>query len=84
MHVLGASLTAATGGTAVCRLCPPAAHPSIQCCVVLCCLAAPLTAVSGLLAMPPSCRFCLASYLTLPFRPAPLEGSLIPTLEVRG
>lgn len=28
-------------------------------------------------------RFCLASYLTLPFRPAPLEGSLIPTLEVR-
>lgn len=29
------------------------------------------------------CRFCLASYLTLPFRPAPLEGSLIPSLEVR-
>ncbi len=29
-----------------------------------------------------ACRFCLASYLTLPFRPAPLEGSLIPTLEV--
>lgn len=30
---------------------------------------------------PEMCRFCLASYLTLPFRPAPLEGSLIPTLE---
>ena len=33
----------------------------------------------------PSCctqhRFCLASYLTLPFRAAPLEGSLIPTIE---
>ncbi len=27
------------------------------------------------------CRFCMASYLTLPFRSAPLEGSLIPTLE---
>ena len=32
---------------------------------------------------PPPRRFCLASYLTLPFRPAPLEGSLIPSLEVR-
>jgi hypothetical protein len=32
---------------------------------------------------PEMCRFCLASYLTLPFRSAPLEGSLIPTLEVR-
>lgn len=30
---------------------------------------------------PEMCRFCLASYLTLPFRAAPLEGSLIPTLE---
>ena len=29
-------------------------------------------------------RFCLASYLTLPFRPASLEGSLIPSLEVGG
>ena len=31
---------------------------------------------------PEMCRFCLASYLTLPFRAAPLEGSLIPSLEV--
>ncbi|KAI3436868.1 hypothetical protein D9Q98_006278 [Chlorella vulgaris] len=30
---------------------------------------------------PEMCRFCLASYLTLPFRTAPLEGSLIPSLE---
>ncbi|KAI8103816.1 hypothetical protein M9435_006343 [Picochlorum sp. BPE23] len=30
---------------------------------------------------PEMCRFCLASYLTLPFRAAPLEGSLIPTIE---
>lgn len=30
---------------------------------------------------PEMCRFCLASYLTLPFRAAPLEGSLIPSLE---
>ncbi|PSC73970.1 radical SAM [Micractinium conductrix] len=30
---------------------------------------------------PEMCRFCLASYLTLPFRPASLEGSLIPSLE---
>jgi len=29
---------------------------------------------------PEMCRFCLASYLTLPFRAAPLEGSLIPTI----
>jgi radical SAM superfamily enzyme YgiQ (UPF0313 family) len=27
------------------------------------------------------CRFCLASYLTLPFRTASLEGSLIPAIE---
>jgi hypothetical protein len=26
----------------------------------------------------------MASYLTLPFRTAPLEGSLIPSLEVGG
>lgn len=30
---------------------------------------------------PEMCRFCMASYLTLPFRPAPLEGSLIPIIE---
>ncbi|MDJ0588781.1 MAG: radical SAM protein [Pleurocapsa sp. MO_226.B13] len=30
---------------------------------------------------PEMCRFCLASYLTLPFRTAPLEGSLIPAIE---
>jgi radical SAM superfamily enzyme YgiQ (UPF0313 family) len=30
---------------------------------------------------PEMCRFCMASYLTLPFRAAPLEGSLIPTIE---
>lgn len=30
---------------------------------------------------PEMCRFCLASYLTLPFRPAALESSLIPTIE---
>ncbi|MEM7727522.1 MAG: radical SAM protein [Cyanobacteria bacterium P01_A01_bin.45] len=30
---------------------------------------------------PEMCRFCLASYLTLPFRTASLEGSLIPTIE---
>ena len=30
---------------------------------------------------PEMCRFCMASYLTLPFRHAPLEGSLIPTIE---
>ncbi|MEM7555132.1 MAG: radical SAM protein [Cyanobacteria bacterium P01_A01_bin.84] len=30
---------------------------------------------------PEMCRFCLASYLTLPFRTANLEGSLIPTIE---
>ena len=30
---------------------------------------------------PEMCRFCLASYLTLPFRSASLEGSLIPTIE---
>jgi radical SAM superfamily enzyme YgiQ (UPF0313 family) len=27
------------------------------------------------------CRFCLASYLTLPFRTASVEGSLIPAIE---
>lgn len=30
---------------------------------------------------PEMCRFCLASYLTLPFRPAALEGSLIPAID---
>jgi len=30
---------------------------------------------------PEMCRFCLASYLTLPFRVADLEGSLIPAIE---
>ncbi len=30
---------------------------------------------------PEMCRFCLASYLTLPFRPASLEASLIPAIE---
>jgi len=30
---------------------------------------------------PEMCRFCLASYLTLPFRPASLEQSLIPAIE---
>lgn len=30
---------------------------------------------------PEMCRFCLASYLTLPFRPASLEESLIPAIE---
>lgn len=30
---------------------------------------------------PEMCRFCLASYLTLPFRTAPLERSLIPAIE---
>lgn len=30
---------------------------------------------------PEMCRFCLASYLTLPFRTASLEGSLIPSIE---
>lgn len=30
---------------------------------------------------PEMCRFCLASYLTLPFRTASLEESLIPTIE---
>lgn len=30
---------------------------------------------------PEMCRFCLASYLTLPFRPAPLEGALIPAIQ---
>lgn len=30
---------------------------------------------------PEMCRFCLASYLTLPFRPASLEGALIPQIE---
>jgi radical SAM superfamily enzyme YgiQ (UPF0313 family) len=30
---------------------------------------------------PEMCRFCLASYLTLPFRVASLEGSLIPAIE---
>jgi len=30
---------------------------------------------------PEMCRFCMASYLTLPFRPAALQGSLIPTIE---
>ncbi|RQH22335.1 B12-binding domain-containing radical SAM protein [Okeania hirsuta] len=30
---------------------------------------------------PEMCRFCLASYLTLPFRSASLEGSLIPAIE---
>jgi len=29
---------------------------------------------------PELCRFCLASYLTLPFRPASLEGSLLPAI----
>lgn len=27
------------------------------------------------------CRFCLASYMTLPFRAANLENGLIPTIE---
>jgi radical SAM superfamily enzyme YgiQ (UPF0313 family) len=30
---------------------------------------------------PEMCRFCLASYLTLPFRVADLEGSLIPAID---
>ncbi len=30
---------------------------------------------------PEMCRFCLASYLTLPFRTAPLPGGLIPAVE---
>lgn len=30
---------------------------------------------------PEMCRFCLASYLTLPFRKASLAGSLIPAIE---
>ncbi|MEO0986221.1 MAG: radical SAM protein [Cyanobacteria bacterium J06639_14] len=30
---------------------------------------------------PEMCRFCLASYLTLPFRTTPLEGGLIPAVE---
>ena len=30
---------------------------------------------------PEMCRFCLASYLTLPFRVADLEGSLLPAIE---
>ncbi len=30
---------------------------------------------------PEMCRFCLASYLTLPFRTADLESSLIPAIE---
>jgi len=30
---------------------------------------------------PDMCRFCLASYLTLPFRTAPLAGGLIPAVE---
>ncbi len=30
---------------------------------------------------PEMCRFCLASYLTLPFRTASLEGSLLPKIE---
>ncbi|WP_017653062.1 B12-binding domain-containing radical SAM protein [Fortiea contorta] len=30
---------------------------------------------------PEMCRFCLASYLTLPFRTASLQGSLIPAIE---
>lgn len=30
---------------------------------------------------PEMCRFCMASYLTLPFRVAPLEGSLFPLIE---
>jgi radical SAM superfamily enzyme YgiQ (UPF0313 family) len=30
---------------------------------------------------PEMCRFCLASYLTLPFRPASLEESLIPAID---
>ena len=30
---------------------------------------------------PEMCRFCLASYLTLPFRKASLEASLIPAIE---
>lgn len=30
---------------------------------------------------PEMCRFCLASYLTLPFRTAPVAGHLIPAIE---
>ncbi|MEL6383609.1 MAG: radical SAM protein [Cyanobacteria bacterium J06626_18] len=30
---------------------------------------------------PEMCRFCLASYLTLPFRTAPVAGGLIPAME---
>ena len=30
---------------------------------------------------PEMCRFCTASYLTLPFRPAPLEGGLLDAME---
>jgi radical SAM superfamily enzyme YgiQ (UPF0313 family) len=30
---------------------------------------------------PEMCRFCMASYLTLPFRAAPLEGALIPAIQ---
>jgi radical SAM superfamily enzyme YgiQ (UPF0313 family) len=30
---------------------------------------------------PEMCRFCLASYLTLPFRTAPIAGGLIPAVE---
>ena len=30
---------------------------------------------------PEMCRFCLASYLTLPFRAAPLEAALLPAID---
>ncbi len=30
---------------------------------------------------PEMCRFCLASYLTLPFRTASLEDGLIPAID---
>jgi radical SAM superfamily enzyme YgiQ (UPF0313 family) len=30
---------------------------------------------------PEMCRFCLASYLTLPFRTAPVDGALIPAIR---
>lgn len=30
---------------------------------------------------PEMCRFCHASYMTLPFRPADVEGSLLPLIE---
>ena len=63
------------GAAARCRA-PPGCAPTL-------CLPRPPACAPAPAPRLPWARFCMASYLTLPFRPAALEGSLIPSLEAR-